>query len=247
MPRTSKQVLAEQQKQADDERAHKAAPTQLPTVGKTALPVGSDPHDLRQRLLNDIAPSGIVGRLIRFDGKEGRFFYVDSDETIDGTADFTVLCDETLVAWVKFQPEGPPLREGGLFYAPGFALPERPSLGDADPRDWKPGLSGKPEDPWKLEMSLVLKRPATQELLTFSTLNKTGRRAVGGLLKHYDRLRRSSPGSFPVVRLKPGGYDDDQFGWVHTPTFPVVGVSPGHTAAIPDTSLKGDLNDEIPM
>jgi hypothetical protein len=247
MPRTSKQVLAEQQKQADDERARKAAPTQLPAVGKAALPAAADPHDLRQRLLNEVAPSGIVGRLIKFDGKAGRFLFVDNDETVDATEDFTVLADETLVTYVKFQPEGAPLREGGLLYATDFALPERAALGDLDPRNWEIGLSGKPEDPWKLEMALVLKRPATQELLTFSTMSKTGRRAVGGLLKHFDRLRRSSPGSFPVVRLKPGHYDDDRFGPVPIPTFPVVGVSPGHTAAIPDTSLKGDLNDEIPM
>jgi hypothetical protein len=155
--------------------------------------------------------------------------------------------NETLVAWVKFQPEGPPLREGGLFYAPNFALPRREQLDDLDTRKWEIGLSGKPEDPWKIEMSLVLKRPATQELLTFSTMSKTGRRAVGSLLKHYDRLQRSSPGSFPVVRLKPGSYNDNRFGPVKIPTFPVVGVSPGHTAAIPDTSVKGDLSDTIPF
>jgi hypothetical protein len=247
MPRSTKQVLLEQQKQADDERARKAAPTQLPAVGKATLPATADPHDLRQRLLNDIAPSGIVGRLVRFDGKAGRFLFVDNDETVDATESFTVLCDETLVAYVKFQPEGPPLREGGLLYATDFALPERSTLGDLDPRAWETGLSGKPEDPWKLEISLVLKRSTTQEMLTFTTMSKTGRRAVGGLLKHFDRLRRSSPGSFPVVRLKPGHYNDDRFGPVPIPTFPVVGVSPGYTAAIPDTSVKGDLNDEIPI
>jgi hypothetical protein len=245
MPRSSKQVLVEQSAQADRDRERKAAPTQLPAVNDAALPAASD--TARQRLLNEVAPSGIVGRLVKFDGKEGRFLFVDNDETIGDAEDFIVLGDETLVAYVKFQLDGPPLREGGLLYAPGFVLPAREKLGDIDPRKWAAGLNGDPEDPWKLEMSLVLKRPATQELLTFSTMSKTGRRAVGGLLRHYDRLQHSSPGSFPVVRLKPGGYDDDRYGWVHTPTFPVVGVSPGHTAAIPDTSLKGDLNDEIPL
>jgi hypothetical protein len=247
MPRTSKQVLAEQQKQADTERERKPASAQLPTVNKAALPATSDPDALRQRLLDDVAPSGIIGRLIKFDGKEGRFLFVDNDETVNATEDFTVLCDETLAAWVKFQPEGPPLREGGLLYSPNFALSQREALGDLDPRSWEIGLSGKPEDPWKLELALVLKRAATQELLTFSTMSKTGRRAVGSLLKHFDRLRRSNPGSFPVVRLKPGSYEDDRYGRVFIPTFPVVGVFPGHTAAIPDTSLKGDLNDEIPL
>ena len=68
------------------------------------------------------------------------------------------------------------------------------------------------------------------------------------LLKHYDRLQASSPGAFPVVRLKPGGYQDSRYGWVHTPlTSSSSAVSPGHTAAIPDTSLKAEMNDEIPF
>ena len=57
-------------------------------------------------------------------------------------------------------------------------------------------------------MLLVLRRPATLELATFSTMSKTGRRAVGTLLKHYDRLQNSTPGAYPAVRLKPGGYQD---------------------------------------
>src|SRR5262245_17308816 len=105
MPRTSKQVLQEQQAQADREREHKAAPSQLPAVNEAALPTASDPHALRQRLLDDIASSGIVGRLIRFDGKAGRFIFADSDETVSAEEDFVVLCDETLVAYKKFQPE----------------------------------------------------------------------------------------------------------------------------------------------
>ena len=95
------------------------------------------------------------------------------------------------------------------------------------PRSGRSGLSGRPEDPWREELMVVLKRPATMELLTFSTMSKTGRRAVGNLLKHYDRLQVTSPGSFPVVRLKPAGYQDSRYGWVHTPNFVVVGVSPG--------------------
>jgi hypothetical protein len=78
-------------------------------------------------------------------------------------------------------------------------------------------------------------------------MSKTGRRAVGNLLKHYDRLQVTTPGSYPVVRLKPGGYQDSRYGWVHVPNFVVVGVSAGHTVAIPDTSLEGQMNDKIPF
>ena len=60
----------------------------------------------------------------------------------------------------------------------------------------------------------MLRRPATLELATFSTMSKTGRRAVGTLLQHYNRLQTSNPGAYPVVRLKPSGYQDNRFGWV---------------------------------
>jgi hypothetical protein len=92
MPRTSKQVLADQAKQADDDRARKAAPAQLPAVSEAALP--ATPDTARQRLLNEVAPSGVVGRLAKFDGKAGRFLFVDNDEAIDAAEDFTVLWDD---------------------------------------------------------------------------------------------------------------------------------------------------------
>jgi hypothetical protein len=241
MPRTAKQVLADQNQQAERERAQQ----QLPATRQAALPATPDHRSARQRYLDEVAPSGIVGRLIKFDGKEGKFIFVDTEETISDAEDFVALADQTLAAYVKFQPDQSPLRIGGLLYAQDFTLPSRDQLGDTDPRKWEIGLSGRPEDPWREELMVVLKRPPTMELLTFTTMSKTGRRAVGNLLKHYDRLQVAGPGSFPVVRLKPGGYQDSRYGWVHVPNFVVVGVSPGHTAAIPDTSLKAQLNDEI--
>jgi hypothetical protein len=41
-------------------------------------------------------------------------------------------------------------------------------------------------------MYLVLQGD-NSELFTFATSSMTGRRAVGGLLRHYDRLRKSHP------------------------------------------------------
>lgn len=245
MPRTPKQVLAEQNQQAERDRTQRTE--QLPATRQATAPATPDLRSPRQRYLDDVAPSGIVGRLIKFDGKEGKFIFVDTEETVSDAEDFVALADQTLAAYVKFQSEQAPARIGGLLYAPDFALPPRDRLGDNDPKRWEIGLSGRPEDPWKEELMVVLKCPATMELLTFSTVSKTGRRAVGNLLKHYDRLQATSPGSFPVVRLKPGGYQDSRYGWVHVPNFIVVGVSAGHTAAIPDTSLKTEMDDLIPF
>jgi hypothetical protein len=74
-------------------------------------------------------------------------------------------------------------------------------------------------------------------------------RAVGTLLRHYDRMQRTHPDQYPVVRLKIGGFQhkDDRVGWVKTPVIAVVGRTPKDSAAKPDSSLAADMNDQIPF
>jgi hypothetical protein len=62
-------------------------------------------------------------------------------------------------------------------------------------------------------------------------------------------MQRTDPGAQPVVRLRPGGFThkDGRIGWVPTPAFAIIGAAATHTAAIPDTSVKSQLNDEIPF
>jgi hypothetical protein len=129
----------------------------------------------------------------------------------------------------------------------GFVVPERDDLPDNDKTQWPTDMSGEPDDPWKKQMNVVLQHADTRELFTFSTMTKTGRRAVDNLLRHYNRMLRTHPDELPVVRLKPGGYQDKRYGWVATPTFTVVGRAPRDSAAKPDTSLKAELDDEIPF
>ena len=87
-------------------------------------------------------------------------------------------------------------------------------------------------------------RGNAQELFTFTTSSKTGRRAVGNLLRHYSRMQRSRPAELPVVRLNTGGYkhSDARVGFVTTPVFVVVGRAPRDGAA----KSNGALNDELP-
>ena len=139
-----------------------------------------------------------------------------------------------------------PERIGGLLYD-DFVMPRRESLGDLDQTLWEPGLDNLPADPWQHHMCLVLQRCATKEMFTFDTSSKTGRRAVGVLLKHYNRTLKSCPDDVPVVKLKTGGYrhTDDRVGWVNVPLFLVVGNGKKDGSAVPDTSLPGFLDDEI--
>ena len=143
--------------------------------------------------------------------------------------DFVAHVDQTLVGWRKFPGDGEPpaIQHMGILYD-GFAMPARASLGDTDESAWPIGLSGRPEDPWQHVQLLVLENATTHEMFTFVTSSKTGRRAVGNLIRHYDRMHRTDAAFYPLVRLKTGGFkhSDERVGWVHTPVFQVIGRIP---------------------
>jgi hypothetical protein len=205
-----------------------------------------DNRTYRQRYLDDVAPSGLVGRMVKF--KDGGFITSDDGEPIDKAAEFIAMCDQTLIGWVKFNGTGEqPTRNMGLLYD-GFVMPDVSTLPDRDESTWELGLNGQPADPWKHQQYLVLQNTATAELYTFVASAPTQLRAVGNLLRHYDRMMRTYPGEYPVIRLREGGFNhpDDRVGWVKTPTFVVVGHVPASNATKPDTSLGTILNDEIP-
>ena len=247
--RTSQQTRQKTNTETHPRPVAPAAKAVVPaTKAAPSAPAVPDDRSYVSHYLDEVAPASIAGRLIKF-SKSGDFLLPDTEETVDPDEDFVALCDETLIGWIRFRGDGePPDRHAGLLYE-GFTLPPREALGDLDPATWQIGLSGLPEDPWKHQHMLVLQRPATHELFTFATASNTGRRAVGNLLRHYNRLRTSHPDTYPVVRLKPSGFNhkDERIGWVATPGFVVVGRAPKASAAIPDTSLKTDLNDEIPF
>jgi hypothetical protein len=241
-PATPAQIAAEQKRIAEIDAARRTEA--LPTAPATSMPAKlstavaiPDKRDPVQQYIDEIAPASIVGRMVKF-SKEGKFVTHDDGKAINEDVDFTALCDQTLIGYIKFGAEGePPDRVMGLLYD-GFVMPPRDSLGDNDKAQWEMGLDGKPADPWQHQVYLVLQRNDTGELFTYVTSSTTRRRAVGNLLRHYDRLRKSHPDEYPVVRLKVGGFQhrDERVGWVDTPVFAVVGRVPRDSAAKPDTS-----------
>jgi hypothetical protein len=250
-PPTPEQIVAEQKREADSLTAAKKAQALVPAKpgnGTAAAVIAPDTRTEVQKYIDEVAPANIVGRMIKF-GKDGKFVTADDDEAVDEAAEFVALCDEVLVGWIRFHRDGetPPDRVQGLLYD-GFVMPPRSDLDEQDPSKWADGLSGKPEDPWKHQMCLVLQHTATRELFTFVTTSDTGRRSVGNLLRHYNRMRKAGTNDVPVVRLRAGGFNhrDPRVGWVPTPMFAVVGHTPRDSAAKPDTSVAADLNDEIP-
>jgi hypothetical protein len=248
MPQTPEQIKVAQVKRAEKDLAErKAKLPALATNGGTAVAV-PDNRTAVQRYVDDIAPANIVGRMIKF-GKDGKFITADDDEAVSDDTDFIALCDQTLIGFIRFNGSGnPPDRAMGLLYD-GFVMPPRETLGATDVSKWELGLDGKPQDPWQHHIYLVLQRGDSAEMFTYVTSSITGRRAIGNLLRHYDRLQKTHPDMYPVVRLKVGGFQhrDDRVGWVATPMLAVVGRQPKDSAAKPDTSLATQMGDEIPF
>jgi hypothetical protein len=180
--------------------------------------------------------------------KDGKYRKTLDDEEIVGT-ELVAIYDAIQGGYIRFNGKGnPPTRHMGTLFS-GFVAPKRDTLGDTDQSAWQPGPSGKPADPWQVQMLLPLVDPKTNELYIFNTTSVTGRGAVGKLITACKLLRRKEPNSYPVVKLAFGGFPhrDDRIGWVTTPAFPVIGKTPKDGSVLPDTSLAADLDEEIPF
>jgi hypothetical protein len=238
------------QAEKDTERKVQVAdtPASLPAKAEptaVATPGGRTPV---QAYLDEIAPATVVGRIVK-SGKEHVFGTIDDGKEVADDIDFTALLDQTMIGYTRFNGEGNlPDRIMGALYD-GFVLPPRDSLGDTDQTQWEIGLNGQPADPWVHQIYVVLQRGDTAELFTYIASSITSRRAVGTLLRHYDRMRKTDANFYPIVRLKVGGFQhrDERVGWVKVPVFAVVGRVPKESAAKPDSSLAADFQDEIPF
>jgi hypothetical protein len=219
-----------------------------PATTRATLPAVPASQDPVRDYLDEIAPASIVGRMVKF-SKDGMFVTHDDGQPMNDTIPYAALCDQTLVGRIKFNGQGEkPDRHMGLLYD-GFVPPARETLGDTDESQWETGLDGQPADPWQHQIYLVLQSTKTQELFTFVTPSKTGRRSVGNLLKHYERTRQTDESYYPLVQLKVGGFNhsDPRVGWVATPVFAVVGRIPRADAAKPETLVRhNEMNDELP-
>src|SRR5262249_36249365 len=94
--------------------------------------------------VSEIAPSGIVGRPIKF-SKDGEFVLRDTEETVSEETDFIAIVPQTVAGYMNFNvDEGePPVRVMGLIYE-GFIVPPADKLPDRDESQWPTGLSGMP-------------------------------------------------------------------------------------------------------
>jgi hypothetical protein len=89
---------------------------------ENTVPAAADNRSYRERYLDQVAPSSIVGRMIKF-SKDGVFVTADDIAEVPEDAEFLALCDQTLIGWLKFnEPGEPPQRAMGLLYD-NFVMP----------------------------------------------------------------------------------------------------------------------------
>jgi hypothetical protein len=255
MAKKTEDVLKQQKEDAARDRAQqrKAQQAVAPVAKAAAINGGTavaapDTRSTVEQYLDEIAPPGMAGHLTKFT-KDGEFKTKDTEEVIGEDEDFICIADQTLVGWQRFNGPGQkPDRIMGLLFN-GFVMPPSDDLSERDESTWELGLDGKPADPWKHTMYVVLQKVSTSELYTFTTDSPTGRSAVGNLLNHYCRMEKRGANEYPVIRLKKSGFmnKDPRVGWVNKPAFVVVGKTPKDSAAKPDTSPSGDMDDEIPF
>jgi hypothetical protein len=191
---------------------------------------------------------GMNGTFFKF-AKDGKVRKTSDEEEIPEGTEFVVAYDQIQAGWIKFNGKGnPPDRHMGPIFD-GYQPPNRESLGDTDQSQWETDLSGKPSDPWRHQMLVPLQHSETGELFVFGTTSLTGRREVGNLIRHCDRLRNKEPDAYPVIKLQVGGFAhrDKRVGWVKTPKFAVVGRAPKNNMGAASSAIADDMSDAIPF
>src|SRR5262249_33046940 len=145
---------------ADAERKYQEQQATLPAIvpPSESLPATAPAVENADAYFQRAALSMTPGRMIKHDGKEGKYTFIDDGTTLpEGTA-YMVQSDSIWVGGRRFHGEGtPPSHAGGLIFGEGFRIPARDELGDLDPDEWPIGkFSGAPEDPWRLAVYIPL-------------------------------------------------------------------------------------------
>jgi hypothetical protein len=216
------------------------------------LPVAEPTGNPVQDYLNQYANATIPGLMFRFNGKDGEYVKLDGTALELKEDDvFVFLSDQIWCGWISFDQSdehNPPRRVQGLL-SDGFKVPPRDSLGDTDENLWPVGLSGRAEDPWKMQLVPLLQNCASGELFAFLATNPTSRGACHDIMSHCQRRERTGRDDYPLVKLKKSGYlrTSPPKVWVHKPVFTVVGHQPkSEIIGKTDASLRDDMNDSLP-
>jgi hypothetical protein len=228
---TTAEVLAEQRRLAEADRALTKVGASPPTVN----------------FLDQIAPTTSPGRRIKFDGKAGKFILADTKAELSPSTKYVARCDQCLTGWTKFNGSGQKPDQIMELWSENYELPPRQGLGDLDEDKWETGLDSKPRDPWLITLQLVLQEISDATgLFTFTVNNPTGRMCVGTLLRHYTRLRKANAeeDTFPVVQLRTSSYEHANGFQVFVPVLAVVGTT-SRADPTKAASFSEEMNDSL--
>jgi hypothetical protein len=210
-----------------EERQKKGVVTVAPLPAVPAV----EWQDELEKFRNAVAANGkpsVLGRILRF--KKGDWILGQEKEKIPNGTRFIAVMNECFHGWIKWDEvltddgdrKKVPVHLVGKIVE-GFKPPPREELDCLDPSEWKIGLNGKREDPWKEVIYLPLLSLNGEQVMTFSSDTPTGRPRVWKLIDSYAWIGKRHPGQYPIVELQAGGYEDKRYGWVDTPGFKIVG------------------------
>jgi hypothetical protein len=157
----------------------------------------------------------------------------DKDEVPLGTR-VVVHVPTMLIGYVRWEDNKPIDYQMGLLHE-GFVPPKRDELGYLDKSQWETYEDGGAKDPWQFSNQVVMTSVEDDDIVyTFTTSSKTGRSALGMVVKAYGHHIRQAPDEYPAVELQRDSYHDRRFGEVRIPVFEIFGWVPAepHTAAL---------------
>jgi hypothetical protein len=235
----------------DDPKQIEATQAKALVPQSTATAVAPVTDDSLQDYLDAFTTPTIPGTNFRFNGKDAKYVLLNGDPMpLKDDDKFVFLADQVWGGWIKFARDSvtPPTRIQGLL-TDGFRLPPRDTIGDTDESKWEIGLSGKPEDPWRHQIIILLQKIGADELYSFIATNPTSRGAVTDLINHCQRRKRSGKDDYPIVRLGTSSFERREPPKVKVwkPCFAIVGHQKKDDVIDPaNASLARDLSDSIP-
>jgi hypothetical protein len=161
----------------------------------------------------------------------------------DGTR-FIAIMGEARHGWIKWNTDKTATHIVGKI-SEGFEPRRRETLDCQDKEKWPIGLDGQKNDPWQPVVYLPLVSPDGEQLCTFTSQTKTGRPAFWKLIDRYAWQGRKHPRQYPIIELQATGYEDKRFGWIDTPSFPIVGWTDRPSAAQLTDSSDGGTDDDF--
>jgi hypothetical protein len=233
--KTPAEILAEQEKQAEAERAGNT----MTKMGSTTLTGDADNPWLEfEGVLNQY----IGAPYVKFT-QHGTWALNEYDE-LPTKCRAVVRVDECVTGWKCWQNSKPvESREGRI--ADRFVVPRRSELGRLDQRVWEKRDDGTAQDPWVLSMTLPVIRCDTSQTLLYSTSSKGGMSAVNTLILVYGARVRDNgkTAGYPICELAASSYRHQRYGKIFVPLLPVCGWT---DASGKPLSLKAELDDEVP-